>query len=273
MIPRERRKAWCARSIDFRWQHLLVLCSAFVLPGASQAQLPAPHVSGPSGSLDEFDNLIVHRSAATDRTRLFLGDVHGFLHVYERLGDAFEETWISEYYEGRIGGMVFTDINSDGLDEIVLYTESGRLYYIDLEDYTTIWENPQDEYESIRSMHVHNADDDAGEELILVADDRLVIYDGRLHFEQWRSEEHIEATDIVIGDVDGDDDAEIVLNDGHIYDIRHLRLEWKYNQSLGVRMGLLDLDNDGIVEVIGEFGDRHLRIFDVDERRMKNIRR
>ena len=66
---------------------------------------------------------------------------------------------------------------------------------------------------------------------------------------------------------------EIILNDGYIYDARYRDLEWQSSQSFGQRMGLLDVDGDGILEVIGEFGDRFLRIFDIDLRRMKSPRR
>jgi len=38
-------------------------------------------------------------------------------------------------------------------------------------------------------------------------------------------------------------------------------------------MGLLDIDDDTIPEVIGEFQGRFLRVFDIDLRRMKAVGR
>ena len=38
-------------------------------------------------------------------------------------------------------------------------------------------------------------------------------------------------------------------------------------------MGLLDLDDDLIPEVIGEFQGRYLRVFDIDLRREKSLSR
>lgn len=73
--------------------------------------------------------------------------------------------------------------------------------------------------------------------------------------------------------MDGDGSEEIVLNDGFVFDARFRDLEWQSPEGFGERLGVLDIDNDGIPEVIGEFGGRYLRIFDVDLRRMKPARR
>jgi hypothetical protein len=63
-----------------------------------------------------------------------------------------------------------------------------------------------------------------------------------------------------------------VLNEGYIFDARYHDLEWQSPDSFGQRMGLLDIDDDGILEVIGEFRDRFIRIFDIDLRREKSPR-
>ena len=226
------------------------------------------------GALDEFDSLRLFQSKVTGKERLILGDIHGFVHVYEKRGGSFQEIWISEYFEGPVSGIFVTDINNDGLEEFVIYTEDGRFHFLDIEDYSTIWSNPPNEYEHISAMYVYNVDDDAQEELIFIADGRLIIFDGQDQFEEWRSdEETLQATYILVGDVDGDGADEIILNDGYIYDALYHDLAWQSSQSFGQRMGLLDVDGDGILEVVGEFGDRFLRIFDIDLRRMKSPRR
>ena len=119
-------------------------------------------------------------------------------------------------------------------------------------------------------MYVYTVDDDVQDELLFCADGRLIVYDGRDQFEEWRSDQdNLRATDILVGDVDGDGDEEIVLNDGFVFDARYRDLEWQSSQPFGARMAMLDVDGDGILEVVGEFGDRFLRIFDIDLRRMK----
>ena len=66
---------------------------------------------------------------------------------------------------------------------------------------------------------------------------------------------------------------EILLNDGYVFDARFFDLEWQSPEPFGERMGLLDLDDDLIPEVIGEFQGRYLRVFDIDLRREKSLSR
>ena len=63
------------------------------------------------------------------------------------------------------------------------------------------------------------------------------------------------------------------LFDGYVFDARFHDLEWQSPESFGERLGLRDVDEDGIPEVIGEFQGRFLRIFDIDLRREKSSRR
>ena len=233
-----------------------------------------PALPEESWSLDEFDNLRqLPRVKPEDPARLVLGETRGFLHVYEEREEGFEEIWISEHLEGPVGGLFVADVDSEGLPELLVYTETGRLYVLDAADYRTLWSNPPTEYGSITAMILHNVDDDEQLEMVFCGDGMLIIYDGLDRFEEWRSDQsNIEAVEIVVADVDGDDADEIVLNDGFVFDARFRDLEWQSPESFGERLGILDLDNDGIVELIGEFSGGQLRIFDVDLRRQKAIR-
>lgn len=257
-----------------------VLSMALLLPATAQpTQAPSQAAlalyADAHGALDELDCVLpLPARQPKDPARFVLGDAHGFLHVYEQRGQAWDEVWLSEYFESAIAGLFVADVNLDDLDEIVLYTEDGRIHFLDGADYRLLWSNPPTDYASMTAMTLANVDDDAQVELIFVADARLHIYDGRDQFEEWRSDQNnITATEILLGDVDGDGADEIVLNDGFVFDARYRDLEWQSPESFGERMGLLDVDDDTIPEVIGEFQGRFLRIFDVDMRRMKTARR
>ncbi len=207
--------------------------------------------------------------------RFVLGDVHGFVHVYEQRGDeGYAEVWISEYFEGGVSGLYIADADADGNQEIIVFTDQGRILYLDPDTYRTTWSNPPHEYQRMIGMLVRNIDDDEALELVFCADGRLVIHDGRDHFEEWRSTQtNLASTQSLVADVDGDGAEEIVLNDGYVFDARFRDLEWQSPESFGERMGLRDVDEDGIPEVIGEFQGRFLRIFDIDLRREKSARR
>jgi hypothetical protein len=226
------------------------------------------------GLLAEMGSLL-SLPAVEGSTRFALGDARGFLHVYEeREPGRWAEVWVSEYFEGGIGGLFLADADADGKEELIAYTDQGRFFYLDPATYRTTWSNPPHEYQRISAMLVRNIDEDSPLELIFCADGRLVIYDGRDHFEEWRSTEtSLASAQILVGDVDGDGAEEIVLNDGYVFDARFRDLEWQSPESFGERLGLRDVDEDDIPEVIGEFQGRLLRIFDIDLRREKSARR
>jgi len=253
-----------------------ILCSfcllLFLFP-VSADQLSTLLGPNDSGALGEFGCLRPLPATADGQARLVLGDSNGLLHVYEERDDAFEEVWLSDYLEGAVSGLEVVDVDDDGLLEIVVFTDRGRIHYFDIQEYNTLWSNPPNEYEKITAQTVRNIDDDPQPELIFCASGRLVIFDGRDQFEEWRSdEENLVTSDILIADVDGDDEDEIVLNDGYVFDARFHTLEWQSSENFGERMGILDIDNDGIMELIGEFNGRYLRIFDVDLRREKSLK-
>ena len=253
----------------FYWRKICTASASCVLLVLA---LAGAEDSADRGALDEFD-LLRHLPVEEDEpARLILGDINGFVRVFEERGQAFEEVWTSEEFEGAIGGLRIVDINADDLEEIVVFTSRGRLHYLDVSTYKTLWNNPPNEYQHITALTIEDVDDDPQLEIIFCADGRLIIYDGSNQFEEWRSDQtEIKATDIVVEDVDGDDENEIVLNDGYVFGARFLDLEWQSPESFGERMGLLDVDNDGITEIIGEFRGRFIRIFDIDLRREKSI--
>jgi hypothetical protein len=249
-----------------------VVLGLMALPLSAQPPAAAPWATG-SGALDEFDCVQPLPANGDLPPRLIIGDASGVVHVYEQLDGAFGEVWSSRYLEGSISGVTVVDVNDDDLDEIVVFTDQGRIHYLDTVAYNTIWSNSPGTYEQLTAQFVTNIDDDPQPELIFCASGRLVIFDGRDQYEEWRSDQtELITTDILVADVDGDDEDEIVLNDGYVFDARYHTLEWQFAEGFGERMGALDVDDDGILELICEYRGRFLRVFEVDLRREKSLR-
>ena len=61
---------------------------------------------------------------------------------------------------------------------------------------------------------------------------------------------------------------EIVLNTGAVIDSQSFDLEWE-GPNYGDHIKLVDLDGDGVLEVLGQSGDRILRVYDIDLRQIK----
>ena len=68
-----------------------------------------------------------------------------------------------------------------------------------------------------------------------------------------------------IADVDGDLTDELILNDGYVIDTASLNIEWA-TDGFGFPISLFDVDNDGILEILGQVGGA-ITIWDVEERR------
>jgi hypothetical protein len=98
---------------------------------------------------------------------------------------------------------------------------------------------------------------------------RLYVYDCLNLFMEWSSEQGLTAESICIADLDDDGVLEIALNTGFVVDASFQRVEWRWPDGFGQKIGFADLDGDGIPELIGEYQSvtrprRSIRVFDVD---------
>jgi hypothetical protein len=166
--------------------------------------------------------------------------------------------------------MVAADMDGDGQDEIIGFTQNARLFVLRGTDLQDLWNTPERRYSSIRALTVGDTDADGRKEILVVADDALRIYAGLQDVVIWQSTDKYADTDICMGDVDGDGKQEIVLNvSGKVLDAAFREVEWQYDAGFGSEIELFDIDGDGKLEILGFGSDQLLRIFDVDERRLK----
>lgn len=200
-----------------------------------------------------------------DETAFLYGDTKGIIHHYVSDGGRLREKWKSFPLEGTAKEIVAADLDGDGQPEIVTYTTGARVYVWGTKKYELLWESVEEKFENIQAMAVADVDSDPALEIILCADNKIVYYDGVEFFREKEGRDFIEPAAMLVADVDGDLEDEIVTNDGYVIDTNTLNIEWA-TEAFGYPMSLFDLDNDGVLEVVGEVGGA-LKFWDIEDRR------
>ena len=248
------------------------------------------------GFVDEMNGIRLIDDGEGDR-RIVYGDRLGLIHSVRFENGRFQEEWVSQTLRGPISEIFVEDVNADEKLEIVAYTELGEIIIFAASDYKEIWRSTNDEFETISSMVLAHVDDDPQMEMIFTAESvadvsgyrpsnrggspedvelareqevsRLYVYDSLFTFREWSTEQGLTGSSIIVADLDDDGILEIALNSGFVVDASFQRVEWRWPDGFGERLGYADLDGDGIPELIGEYRSvtrprRTIRVFDVD---------
>jgi len=198
---------------------------------------------------------------------LLYADTYGKIHLLKATPRGWKLEWEVTNLGAKIRKFFLRDLDADGVMEVVIATVDGRILVYSMDSYQNIWENLEDNFTSISAIEVANVDNDPQLEFVFIADSHLYIVDGSSKSRQWVSQRAFEASEIVIDNVDKDEQPEIILNSGIIIDSRFLTIEVEWDKPFGDRIVLFDMNNDRFPEIIGEFADYSLRIFDVYARR------
>jgi hypothetical protein len=167
------------------------------------------------------------------------------------------------------------DLQGNGETNIVAYTSTGNIFIYDYEKRTLKYRTSEGTYTSISAMVVMNIDSTPEKELLFIGikngqtEANLIQFDTKSLFEEWISPQKYTATDMVVGNVDNDPDPEIIMNTGEILDSKFKDIKWKSDIAFGSRLYLVDVDSDGLLELVTEYEQSYIRIIDVDQRREK----
>ena len=198
---------------------------------------------------------------------LAIADRFGTVQVTKMDGQGVQRVWKSVQLSGVPHEVLAGDLDGDGLDDsLICRTSNGKIYVWALDGYSLLWESLPSEYQRVTCFTIANIDEDRFNEIVMLADNRIVYIDGESFTKSFTSINEYEATMILCGDVDGDRRVEIVLNSGQVLDSITGDLEWEDERFSG-KIELLDIDGDGMPEVLTENPvNGPLKVFDVDHR-------
>ena len=201
---------------------------------------------------------------------LAVGDRFGLVRILYLTDGQSEEIWSSKQLNGIVQQVIASDLDDGGYDELIAWTNVGSVYVWSAHTQRMKYESLMNDFEKITCMCVGNVDDDSAYEIILNADDKIHYLDGKTFNREYSSISEFQASRIACGDVDGDGSMELVLNTGQVLDANNCEEEWS-EKVFGNRIELLDIDGDGIPEILTESDNSSLRIFDADYRKEKHL--
>jgi len=201
---------------------------------------------------------------------LAVGSARGYVYVLKKKSFGFVNSWNSFYLGAPIKKIAAEDIDGNGAVDLVVMTSAGKMFVFDTGSRQLVWENTSNDFESVSEFLIDQLDPDRARELILCADSRLLVMDGEKLQREYQSADEFKAEYMVICDVDDDDEKEIVLDSGFVINAKTLNIEWQ-TDFFGTRLTLLDVDNDGVPELICESTGGALKIYDLDIRREKTV--
>jgi hypothetical protein len=250
---------------------LLLLGGALMATPAASQDLDYWQLLALDRAVFRIDQIAWLPEGPTEGQDLVVGDRYGFVRVLRVTGNEVREVWRSPSLAGAVMEVMVEDLDGDGPVEIIARSRGGRIYvYDDL--FKPLWENLSEDYSEIQCMAIANMDSDVPYEIVLLNDRGFLDYvDGDLFNREFRSTQTYRASDMAIGNVDTDPDLEIVLNTGQVIDAVIGEPQWN-TDAFGERIELLDIDGDGVEEVLGYTINQILRVFDVDEQQEKPLR-
>lgn len=198
-----------------------------------------------------------------DAWGLIYADVYGKIYLKRATDRGWAREWEVTNLGAKIRKFFILDVEMDGVLEMVIATMAGRILIYRLDDYSNSWENIEDNFSSIEAIDVVNVDSDPQVEFIFLAEGTLYIIDSVDKRRQWISQRKFTATEMLVANVDKDEQPEIILNTGIVIDSKFYQIDLEWDKPFGERLSVFDLNSDGIPEIIGEFPDYSLRIFDV----------
>jgi hypothetical protein len=253
---------------------LCLFCAALLLLSPLTASCEEGLVTyrGPAPTMRAFAyNFTLMHTLEGDsarQDRLVIADSYGYVNVLKPSERGFKREWKSFHLGSMVKGLFISDLGNDGKLKLIVFTKD-RLFIFDARSHALLWESVESDFTDISCMAIGNFDSsDRHKEMLILAGGVLIIYDGVRYNREWEGTDPYTAQEMVVGDVDGDGEDEVVMNTGFVFGALTHAVEWQ-TENFGTRLGLIDVDGDGVLEVIGESSGGKLNVYDIDKRQEK----
>jgi hypothetical protein len=208
-----------------------------------------------------FEAVSAFRNWTDGNAKLAVGTRSGFLHIMNFGSRGLQVEWQSPFLGSAVRGVLVRDFQGVGRTEIAVYTAEGRLFVMEMGNYSVVRENAAFDMSAIECVVAVQLDADPALELLACGGDQFAVYDGATLFKEWEAPGEVPGEWLAVGDVDGDGTLEVVLNSGYILDAKFFRIEYRLGR-FGDRIELIDLDGDGVDEIIAEDKDGSIAVYD-----------
>lgn len=195
---------------------------------------------------------------------------NNYFTIFTYSNNTYSPMWTSSLYpndyynDNNIMVLLAENFDEDDDFEIYVITSNGNIEMYNgedmllLETYQTISEDASDAVFA-------DIDDDDDIELVVVfedySDQYMHIYNASTFELEYQTNE-LGAYDVETGDVDGDQETEIILSSGYVIDGTTLETEWHYVTGFGWHTELGDTNGDGVPEILSSNGNPFVTAFD-----------
>lgn len=256
---------------------LCSLCVAFLLlsPPCASGKDGLVTSRGPAPSMQafayNFSLMYTLEGDSLGADRLVVADAYGYVNILKPAKRGYRREWKSFHLGSPVKGLFISDLAGNGVPKLIVFTKD-RLFVFDARSHSLIWESVESDFTDISCMTIGEFDrSDKQQEMLILAGNVLIIYDGVRFNREWEGTDSYTAQEMVVGDVDGDGEDEVVMNTGFVFGALTHAVEWQ-TEDFGTKLGLIDLDGDGILEVIAESTGGKLNVYDIDQRQeMKDL--
>ncbi len=194
-----------------------------------------------------------------------IGYQSNFFTIYSYNHNEYAAKWTSPIYEpNSIHVLQIANLDNDNDLEIYVISADGtvEIYSGDSMELDAVFETISTD--AVQST-VADCDDDGFKELLIVSstydDQYLHVYDAATMNLEYQSDLY-GGWDVAVGDVDGDNEMEIILPDGFIIDGSSYTVEWQYVGGFGTWVELGDVNQDDVPDIIGAHSSGNVTAFD-----------